>query len=240
MQYPGVSKGLDNQLIRHNSDNEIEIDLLAIAQELLGNWKLIFASTLIVTIIGICYRGFLVTPMYASTSMLYVLTKSTSIASLADLQSGENLTQDYLIVSECRPVLEQVIDSLELPETYEELEAKVKVNNPNDTRFLEITVTDPNPERAKAISDEIADVAAAFIAEKMDQDPPNLVQNGYADGETISKSVIVYAVVGAAIGFILASGLVAIEFIFNDTIMLPEDMENLVGIKVLASLPMDS
>ncbi len=221
------------------NEDEIEIDLLELFFALTAHWKSILISAVLAAAIAFGYRYYFVRPVYESNALLYVLTKSTSITSLADIQTGSNLTQDYLIVTKDRPVLEKVIDYLELPEDYEELEKKVEVENPNNTRFINIIVQDEDPERAKAICDQIANVASAFIAEKMDQDPPNLVKGGYADGKPVNHGLIFYTLAGFAIGFVMAGILVVLQTIFNDDIMTPEDVENKVGIKVLASLPIE-
>lgn len=206
---------------------------------MLMHWKAILVSAILAALIAFTYRWVFVKPMYESNALLYVLTKSTSITSLADLQTGANLTQDYLIVTKDRPVLEKVIDYLSLPEDYEELEKKVDVSNPTNTRFIMISVNDEDPERAKVICDQIASVAAAFIAEKMDQDPPSLVKGGYSDGKPVNHGVIFYTAVGFAAGLVIAGMLVSLREIFNDDVNTPEDVESKIGLKVLASLPMD-
>lgn len=229
----------DNQPVKTSKKSDvIEIDLFELMVELLAHWKGVLLSTVLLTAAAVLLRMFVLSPTYASTSLLYVLTKSTSITSLADIQTGANLTQDYLIVTKDRPVLDQVISDLNLDETYEDLQERIDVSNPTNTRFIQITVKDKDPERAKAIADDTADVAAAFIAEKMDQDPPNLVHYGYSDGEPVSLSVLQFGVLGALAGFMLAGLSVILSYIFNDSINSPEDLEMKVGIKVLSTLPL--
>lgn len=221
------------------NNDVIEIDLREMFYTWLSHWKAVCLATVLAAATFFVYGQFIARPVYASTSKLYVLSKSTSITSLADIQMGANLTQDYLTVVTGRPVLEQVIRNLGLEENYEELLDIVEVTNPSDTRILEITVEDPDPYRAKEITDEIADISAAYIAEKMDQDPPNLIQSGYTDGEPVSLSVAKLSVIGAAIGFVLALIILAVSYIVDDSIASPEDMEKKIGLHVLATLPLD-
>ena len=220
-----------------NNRNVIEIDLKELSIVLITNWLYLLISAILAALIGFGLRLFMISPAYESNALLYVLNKSTSITSFADLQTGASLTQDYLIVTKGRPVLEKVIDYLSLPETYEDLEDKVEVNNPANTRFIEVVVKDKDPERAKIICNQIADVAASFIAEKMDQDPPNIVQYGYSDGEPVTHGVLFFTVAGFAAGLIIEIMLLTLVYVTNDDIVTPEDVETKVGIKVLASLP---
>ncbi len=224
---------------QYDSDNEIEIDLKDLLFELLAFWKLIVLAAVLAGVIGFAISEFVLVPKYESTSQLYVLPRSNSITSLSDLQTGASLTNDYLVVVKGRPVLEQVIANLGLEEDYKSLYGRVSLNNPSNSRILAITVTDENPFQAKAIADEIATVGSDFIAEKMEQDPPTVLQYGYADGEPVSPSIVKNAMIGGIIGAVLACAVVIISYLFNDTIMTPEDIEKKLGLNVLGSLPME-
>ena len=200
---------------------------------------MILISIILAGGIAFAVSKFMMVPKYQSTSELYVLTKSTSITSLADIQTGTSLTNDYIVVVKGRPVLEQVIQNLGLREDYKSLRDRVELNNPSNSRILEITVTDENPELAKAIADQIAKVSSAFIAEKMDQDPPTIIQSGYADGSPVSPNILKNTVLGGMLGAVLSIALVVISYLFNDTIIGPEDIEKKLGMNVLGSLPME-
>lgn len=219
-------------------NEEMEIDLKELFFELLNNWVKIVISTILLAAIMFVYSKFLVTPQYSSTATLYVLSKSTSITSLADIQTGTNLTKDYMEIVGGRPVLDQVIDNLDLDMEYKELRGQLSFENPSDSRMLEITATNPDPQRAKEIADEVAEIASAYIAEKMQQDPPNIIQYGYADGNPVSPNIKKNTAMGGLLGAFLAIAIVVITYLLNDTIITPEDMEKKVGLQVLASVPL--
>ena len=221
-------------------DDEIEIDLKELFFELMNNWVMIAISTVLVALIAFCISKFIMIPQYQSTAQMYVLTKSTSITSFADLQTGTSLTSDYLVIVKGRPVLEQVIKNLGLEdETYASLSGRVASSNPSNSRILQITVTDADPNRAKLIADEIADVSAAFIAEKMDQDAPRIIQYGYTDNAAVSPNTMMNTVLGAAIGAFLAMAIVIITYLMNDTIMTADDIERKLGMNALGTLPLE-
>lgn len=221
-----------------NNDNEMEIDLIELAIQLINNWMMIGLITLLAAVIGFTTSRFLITPQYESTSQLYVLSKSTSLTSLADIQMGTSLTNDYLVVVTGRPVLEQVAQDLNLEMEYNQLKEIVSVSNPTNSRILNITVKHPDPYTAKAIADEIADVSAKFIAQKMDQDPPTVIQYGYADGKPVSPSIGKNTLIGGLLGFLLAASIVIVTYLLDDSIMNAEDVEKKLGVNVLGSLPL--
>ena len=221
------------------SNEEIEIDLKELLFVLMEHIRMILASTLIVAVIAFVYSKLLIVPMYASTAELYVLSKSTSITSITDLQVGTNLTRDYMEVISGRPVLDQVINNLGLDMDYKELYGRVSLENPSNSRIMKITVKDSNAENAKIMADEIAEVSAAYISQKMDQDPPTIIQQGYVEESPVSPSIGKNTAVGALLGFVLASVIVVVGYLLNDTIMSPDELEENIGIHVLGTLPLD-
>ena len=220
-------------------NDEIEIDLKELFFELLNNWIMIAVSTVLVALIAFCISKFIIVPQYQSTSELYVVGSANSIASLVDLQTGANLTNDYIVVVKGRPILEQVITNLKLEETYGSLSGKITLNNPSNSRILQITVTDEDPNRAKAIADEIAEVAKDYIKKMMKQEEPTIISHGYADGEPVSPNTLMNTLLGAAIGAFLAMAIVIISYLLNDTIMSAEDIERKLGMNVLGTLPLE-
>ena len=216
---------------KNSFDDEVEIDLRELFLELLSHWLIILLVTCFGAGIAYGVSRYVMVPKYESTAQLYVLSKSTSITSLADIQMGTSLTNDYMVVVKGRPVLEQVIANLGLQETYGSLREKVTLNNPTNSRILEITVQHVNPMVAKAIAD--------VIAAKMDQDPPNIIQSGYADGHAVSPKIAKNTLIGGFAGAVLACGIIVITYLFNDTIMVAEDVEKKLGLNVLGTLPLE-
>ena len=76
-------------------EDEEVIDLGEIFYALLRKLWVIIAVAVLGAGIGGAYSYFLLTPQYSSTAKIYVLTKETTLTSLADLQIGTQLTQDY-------------------------------------------------------------------------------------------------------------------------------------------------
>ena len=213
----------NNEPIR---DQEIEIDLVALFHELVKHWKALVASMVLLAAVFGLYSKITFVPEYEASAEMYVLTKSTSITSLADIQVGSSLTNDYEYVITGRTVLSQVIDNLDMDETYEQLSKRVSIENPTDTRVLKIVVTDTDLEASKTVADEIAKVSSQYIADNMDQSPVN-------------NNILKNTVIGAVLGLFLAAGIVVLGYMLDDTISNADDMETRTGLKVLASLPVD-
>ena len=108
---------------------------------------------------------------------------------MADLQIGSQLTKDYSVMITSRPVLEQVIKNQGLNMTYGQLKARIRISNPADTRILNMTVSDTDPVRAKAIADEVANASSDYIGDIMEMVPPKIIEQGVVPASPASPSI---------------------------------------------------
>lgn len=225
------------QKVQKYDDDEITIDLL----ELFTAFKKRLWLIILATIIGGggagAFSKFVLTPQYSSTTMLYVLSKETTLTSLADLQIGSQLTKDYRIIITSRPVLEETIQALNLDITYKELRKLITIDNPTESRILTITVTDPDPYLAKQIVDKVSNTASDYIGDLMEMVPPKMIEDGEVAQVPNSPNNRKNALLGGLGGAALVCGLIALSVILNDTIRTEDDVEKYLGLTVLAALP---
>lgn len=218
-------------------DDEMEIDLREIFYALKKKALLLIVVGLLFGCLNCAYTKFFVTPMYTSTSSMLVLTKETTLSSLADLQMGSQLTKDYTVLTTSRDVLNQVIENLDLNMNYRQLRASISMDNPTDTRILNISVTNSNPELAKEIVDELASVASAYIGDKMEVIPPKIIEKAELPTVKTSPSLAKNTMLGLLLGLILSAGIVVVITVMNDSIKTEDDIEKYLGISTLAVVP---
>lgn len=218
-------------------DDEIEIDLLELFLALKRRIWVILAAVIIGGGAAGAFSKLVLTPQYTSTAMVYILSKETTLTSLADLQIGSQLTKDYTVIVTSRPVLEEVLENLNLDLTYKELKTKITIDNPKDTRILSISAVDPDPQMAKAIADEVANTSSAYIGDIMEMIPPKMIEDGEVPVDKTSPSNTKNALLGAMAGFVLVCGLIVLEVLMNDTIRTEDDVEKYLGLTVLAMVP---
>lgn len=219
-------------------NDEIEIDLRELFYVLMGKIWIIILSTALGLGLVAGYTIAFMNPVYSSTSMLYVMTKSTSITSLTDLQVGSSLTQDYQVFITSRPVIDKVIEDLELDMTYEQFVSKVSVNNPTNTRFIYITVDNNDAYMAKTIVDKLTDVSAERMGTIMETEKPNVADYGNVPEHPTSPSLTKNALIGAVLGFVLSVGIILVLYLMNDAIQTTEDVEKYLGINTLGLIPL--
>ena len=148
----------------NREDDEMEIDLVEVFQLMLKRWWLIIGCAVVFAAAAFGYTKLFVTPQYEASSMIYILSKTTSISSALDLQLGKQLTVDFETLATSRPVVEKVIDELGLDTEYETLVGSITVSNPTDTQILKISARNPDPVLARDISNAMSDATAEQIA----------------------------------------------------------------------------
>jgi non-specific protein-tyrosine kinase len=96
-------------------------------------------------------------PIYQTSSTLMIgqLIEDPDL-SYVDFYTGERLAQTYSELIKREPILKAAASALGFEEQWRSLRNKVGVNLVPGTELIEITVTDTDPSRAKAIADEVA------------------------------------------------------------------------------------
>ena len=227
---------------RDLEEDEISIDLLELFGVILRKIHIIIMVGAIFGALTFVGTKTFVTPQYTSTTKMYVLSKQSENAAItySDLETGRQLTQDYMELVKSRPVLEKVIAQLNLDMDTEELKKAIKIETPQDTRILSVSIDDPNPEMAKKIVDAIREAVSIQITQIMDAESVNTVEEGNLPTAPSSPSILKNTVIGAFLGCLLAGGFILLRFMLDDTIKTPDDVEKYLGLSVLASVPIET
>lgn len=219
-------------------DTRGEIDLVELFYHLLERVKYIIAATVVGILAAGLITHFAITPLYESTSKLYVLNSNDSVVNLSDLQIGSYLASDYQEVFKTWEVNERVLTSLGLPYTYKRLQSMVTVSNPSGTRILYITVRNPDPTEAALIANEYADVVREYIADTMATEAPNILSTALKATSPVSPSMTRNLFLGALIGAIASVGIIVVLFMLDDKIRSADDITKYTGIPTLAVVPL--
>lgn len=219
--------------------DEVEIDLGEIVMLMWHYLWLIIIGAVIVAVVGFCISKFAITPMYESSTQVYIINdKETDTAlTTSDMQLGSYLSKDYAVIITSRDVLEQVIENLQLEEKYESLAKRVAVVNSTDTRILKITVTDPSPLWAQTLANEIRECASNHIAGLLGVEAIKVFDKAYLPDSPSSPNIRNWTLIGFLIGAILCMAIILIRFLLDDTIKTADDIEKYLSMSTLASIP---
>lgn len=213
-----------------------ELDLLELFKTLAKSWKTIILTSVLGGVIGILCSMFIITPMYCSTAKIYIRGTSAVSSTLADLQLGSYLSSDYEVIFKARPILEKTISDLKMDITYKELEEMIKVSTITNTRILKISCTSESPELSKDITNSIVKNGVETVNE-IDAKQPYILEKAVIETKPVSLSLPKTTIIGTFIGMVLGSLYVFIQKVFNNKIDTVEDIETILKLPVLGSIP---
>lgn len=222
-----------------DNEQEYEIDLKEICIAILDRiWIVISVGIACALLAGIITKVF-ITPMYTSTTKLYVINKQNSENSVTytDLQTGNLLTNDYIIQVKGTKVLSQVISELNLTDTEDELASRITVSNPENSRFIVISVSDKDPVVAQQIASCVAKVSSEVVKEVMDLEKVNVAEEANLPLEKSSPNLKKNVLLGGVAGVFVSLLLIVVFYLLNDRIRTPEDVKRYLGLNTLGQIP---
>lgn len=220
-----------------NNKNNININFRDLAVFCLNKWPvfLIIISSFIIG--SLIYSYLIITPLYDSTGKIYIMNKSSDNISTSDLSVSSYLTRDYENLIADRAVLEEVAKRLDYKYSYGELKSAVTLYNPENTRFIEISVRTPSANDSKIIVDTVCEVSQEKIVELLGIDRVTIIRNGSISGRPSVPNVSGNVFKSIVIALINYAILMLILYTFNDKINDAEDVEKYLGISVLGNIP---
>lgn len=205
----------------------------------LSKFKYILLAALLSAILIGTYAFLIMKPTYAATAKLYIMGQDSS-SILAGLQIGSYLTMDYQEVFKTWEVHEMVREELNLPYSYKDMQEKLKVTNPSDTRVLYITVKDTDPNLATRMANSYAKAAKKFILETMDSEEPSTFSVALVPSTATGISRTSYVAIGLLAGTVLAIVVIFLKELLDARPKTPEDIAQCADIPTLAIVPSTS
>lgn len=221
------------------NQNETEIDLLELFHYLKKRLWIIAAAVGACALLGLVVSTMFMTPMYTASTRVYVLNQANdNNVAYSDFQVSSQLLNDYKVLITGQNVTREVVTELGLNMTPGQLTEKIKVTAPDNTRVLQISVTDADPQRAADIANAVREVAALQLQKIMDVDAVNLVYEAEVPTTKSSPSVKRNVMLAIAAGLVVSVGVLAIVFICDDRIRTEEDVEHYLGLSTLGVIPL--
>ena len=217
--------------------NTIEIDVLSLLRTIWRKKFLILLTAILTTGLAFAYSAFLATPQYDSTTRLYVVNQSSDNGAgitNQDLQAGSFLVQDYKEIILSQDVLKNVTTTLGITDDIEE---KITVDIPVDTRILSITVRDSDPNQAATIANTLRDEAAKKIIEVTKVSDVTTLEAALPAEKPSTPQTKRNLVLGFIVGAFLATALVLVLEVLDDRVKRPQDIEEGLGMTLLGVVP---
>ena len=220
-----------------NKNDYNKLNLKDLMYTVLTRWYILIVLLVICIFSAVIYSNFIATPMYDSTGKLYIMNKQSENIRSSDLSVSIYLTKDYEELIVDKAVLDEVSDELDNKYSYAQLRSAVTVVNPENTRFLEITVRTPSAVDSKKIVDSICEVSQEKIVELLGIDQVVIIRKGDIASAPSSPNTSGNIMKSILVAFIVFAGIVVLICFLNDKINGPEDIEKYLDISVLGNIP---
>ena len=196
------------------------IDLGEIFDALIRRVGVILLAAAVFGVAGFLYSTFLATPLYRANAMMIVNAgeRYPEYVSTDQLRSAASLVDTYSIIIKSDTVMNEVIDHLDMEETYDSMVRDVSVRAVNDTQVMQIDVTATDPEVARDVCAEITKVAPDAIVEMVEAGSVSLVSKANASSAPVSPNVMRNTALAAFAGFLLAAALVVIQTLLDNKV----------------------
>ena len=187
--------------------------------------------------------------LYRSTVTLFF--SATSPANSGDAYEGNVLASErvpsYAELASHEVFAHQVIDTLHLRMDAETLSHRVEATLHTDTVLLDLRVSDTDPERARLLTQTMAEHITELVA--------RLEKPGPSDVAPIKATIIEQAslprnpyspqptralTLAAALGIMLGFGIVILRELLDKTVRTEEHVEQVSGVGVIARVPYDA
>lgn len=223
-------------------ENNEEIDIKRIIE-------IIFSKKLIITLIillnvtlGYVYSYYYKKPEYkSSVTILLVADENKTDKSLTqtDVNLNNGLISTYSSIAKSSSILQKTIQNLNLDIPVSKLEQNVEAKQINNTQFLEISVKNESPERAKNIANELAEVFTEQIKEIYNLQNISIVDKAETEENPCNINHMKDMIIFGFAGIVLSIIIVMIIYMFDDTVKDQKDIEKNIKLRTIGTLPVD-
>jgi capsular polysaccharide biosynthesis protein len=153
------------------------------------------------------------TPMYESSSTILVGQQQQAGGTPnlgGDVSGLQQLTTTLVVAADSRPVAEEVIQRLNLRSTPEALLEDLEAQQIPDSLYIQISYTDPSPNRAQMVADTTGEVLSKQISEvspDVNAVTARVWESAVEPTSPVSPNIVMNGFLALAVGLALGLGL---------------------------------
>jgi capsular polysaccharide biosynthesis protein len=206
-------------------------------------WLLLVVITLVATLISGVVSYFVIKPTYKSDISVIIGKQDTadakaSAASYNDILMYQKLVKTYSELAKSRTVAEHVISALGVDMKSDTLRGMIAVAPKGDTEFLTITVQSKDAEQAMKLANQLAKSLKEVSANIKKADNVQILDAAQLPISPASPRPFLNIVIAFFLGLMVSVGLIFLLEYLDNTVKSPDDIEKLLGITVIGTIPM--
>lgn len=182
-------------------------------------------------------------PVYQADTSLIVNERSnaaqpTDGVDMGQIQTYRSLAVTYAQIITSRAVLQDTIDTLDLPETVEQLADMTTVQVKGQTEIIMVSVKDTDATRAALIANTIAKSFITKLPTLVNRvENVSVIDRAVPPTKQVSPRPLLNIAVALVAALMLGVLLAFLVDYFDDTVKTPDDVKKLFGLRVLGVVP---
>lgn len=223
--------------------DEEEISLREIFEVLKKRVKIIAAITIVSVLASAVITFFVIKPVFESNTTIMVGKPKNRIMdpnnpiTYQEVQTNRLLVSTYGEIAKSRSVLEEVIKSMNLAMTSDELRDKVDVSLVKDTEIIQIKVQDHDPVVAANLANAIAAAFSKQVIRIMNVENVQVVDEAIPGTTPVKPRPVLNITISIVLGLMVGVFLAFVLEFFDTSIKTPEDVAKYLGLPVIGSIP---
>lgn len=245
-----------------SKENKTDIDIRDVGNYLLGKLWIILLVTVGLAILAFIYTSVFVTPLYSSTSNMFIINTASGGSSSA---SGWSIGKQYAVSGPkiitldfcdniadklnngdyddyCEDILGEGVkfkDYYKGTITGRYILSSLNVTSDEDTCIITIKATTADPKLSAVISNVIATSFEAHYKSIIETDSvrTSIIETGKVPSSPSNVHKIRTTIIAGIVGLILACAVLVVIYILDDKIKTPDDIEKQLKLSVLGTIP---
>lgn len=207
----------------------MEINIFELINLLIRKLWILVISALVCAGLAFCYSFFSLTPLYTSTSTIYINNSSVSgyesKVSSSDISAAESLVNNVVAIVESRSVLNLVYEDLGRTVSQEELKNMLTAEVKTNTVMVEVSVECDNAEDSQKICNSLVKCSQKRIQEVIENSGVSVVDEASLPKTTSFPNHKTYIILGLLAGLVVSAVAVVIIDILDTRIDSAQDFE---------------
>lgn len=218
-----------------------ELNLTELLKYYLKRIPVIVLATILALLIGYFYIKEVQVPLYHGTTTIILVQQQEQNQSSTMMQSeltiNEKLVSTYSQIIKSRRVLDQVIATLNLDTTTNNLANNITVTSVSETSIIKVTVSDEDKELAPVIANQIAKVFETEVTKIYNLENISVIDEAIMEENPYNVNVPKQMIIYALIGLVLSCGIIFVMYYFDNTIKNKKEIETKLNLAVLGEIP---
>lgn len=225
-----------------NENEEVYIDLSRFWETFKKVSGRCIVITIILTVLAFSFSAFMIKPDYTSTSRIIIVqsqnnTETSQSVTYNDIQLSQKLVNTYTEIARSSAVLEDVIKSLDLDMTVDQLNDALTIKAVNNTEIIDISVTTHSAKQSAKIANQIVENLKEAVYKIMNFSNVMVLNEAKVPTEKSGPSNVKNGLIGTAVGIIISGAIVVIKTLTDTKVKTEDEVKAIFDYPVIGIIP---